>query len=220
MKDQFDTLATSSEGTFSERGSKFLAFAYPVNDEADCQPILQSLRKGHPKARHFCTALRLGTDGSLERSNDDGEPSGTAGKPILGQLIKHDLTQVFVVVVRYFGGTKLGVPGLIEAYRSATAEAILHARIVTRQVLRKAELTMPFERYATLHGYFMQHQVPVLEESFGTAARLSIGLPWTGAADLLTGHLHKYSQLDFPDAEGYAAALGLGLEWDPEAVIV
>jgi len=111
------TLKSLSEGYYMERGSKFHAYAFPVQTEDEVHSILQALKKEHPKARHFCSALRLYPDASLERSNDDGEPSGSAGRPILGQLVKHDLTNVFVVVVRYFGGTKLGIPGLIEAYQ-------------------------------------------------------------------------------------------------------
>ena len=130
MQDHYHTLAAPATGYFMNSGSKFYAYAYPLTSETAASDVLSQLKKDHPKARHFCTAIRLHADGSLSRSADDGEPSGSAGKPILGQLIKYGLTNVFVVVVRYFGGTKLGIPGLIEAYKTSTEEALRQASIV------------------------------------------------------------------------------------------
>ncbi len=126
MTDQnkYTTIAASGTGDFRDRGSKFLAYAYPVSSAADVKEKLQALKKEHPKAVHHCYAYRLGTDGTQYRANDDGEPSGSAGKPILGQIDSMGLTNVLVVVVRYFGGTLLGVPGLINAYKSATAQSL------------------------------------------------------------------------------------------------
>ena len=120
-----------------ERGSKFMAYAFPVSSEEESQHYLQSIIKNHPKARHFCSAMRLFPDASLERSSDDGEPSGSAGKPILGQLVKNNLTNVYLVVVRYFGGTKLGIPGLIEAYKTSAANAIAAGVILEKTVYTK-----------------------------------------------------------------------------------
>ncbi|MEO6132349.1 MAG: YigZ family protein, partial [Saprospiraceae bacterium] len=108
MPDQYLTLEGPSEGYYMDRGSKFLAFAFPAESEVAIAAILDKKRKEHPKASHFCSAFRLNAEASLERSNDDGEPSGSAGKPILGQLTKNNLTNVLIVVVRYFGGSKLG----------------------------------------------------------------------------------------------------------------
>ena len=116
-----------------DRGSKFLAYASPVANESEANLFLQKIKKDHPKARHYCSALRLNPDASLERINDDGEPSGSAGRPIMGQLIKHKLTNAMIIVVRYFGGTKLGVPGLIEAYKTSAANAINGATIVIKK---------------------------------------------------------------------------------------
>lgn len=134
--DSFLTLAAPSTGEFKDRGSKFLAYAYPVNTEEAAIEYVESLRKEHFKARHHCFAWRLGLDGQRFRANDDGEPSGTAGRPILGQVDAAGLTDVVVIVVRYFGGTLLGTSGLIQAYRESTAEALRQA-IVVEKIIRE-----------------------------------------------------------------------------------
>ena len=129
-EDSYLTIAAPAEASSRERSSKFLAYAYPVQQEEQIREILDGLRKKYYDATHHCYAWRLGPGGAAFRANDDGEPSGTAGKPILGQLLSNNLTDCLIVVVRYFGGTKLGVPGLIAAYRESAAEAIAAARIV------------------------------------------------------------------------------------------
>lgn len=134
MKDTYNTIIAPTEGVFKEKGSRFLSYLYPVNDEEEIREILQKLKKEHYNARHHCYAWRLGKEDIRFRANDDGEPSSTAGKPILGQLVSHDLTQVLLVVVRYFGGILLGTSGLINAYREASADAIRHAAVETRLV--------------------------------------------------------------------------------------
>jgi uncharacterized YigZ family protein len=132
--DTYRTIEKPSEGIFRDRGSKFLSFAYPVNNETELKHNLTQLRSGHPKANHHCWAMRLTPDRSIFRLNDDGEPSGTAGRPILNTLLSHDITNLAVVVVRYFGGTLLGVPGLINAYKMATEEALNTAVIIQKTV--------------------------------------------------------------------------------------
>ncbi len=144
--DTYRTIVTPVEGFFRDRGSKFLAFAYPIRQEEDTKPYLIALRELHPKAVHHCYAYRLGLDRSHFRANDDGEPSGTAGKPILNTLYAHDFTNILVVVVRYFGGTLLGVPGLINAYKTATEEALKEAEIVTKHVKDVYRLVYPYEQ--------------------------------------------------------------------------
>ncbi len=121
---KYTTIAALSTGDFRDRGSKFLAYSYPISSVADVKERLNVLKKEHPKAVHHCYAYRIGTDGTQYRANDDGEPSGSAGKPILGQIDSLGLTNVLVVVVRYFGGSLLGVPGLINAYKTATAQSL------------------------------------------------------------------------------------------------
>ncbi len=123
-KDSYLTLSAPSQGEFKDRGSKFIAYAFPIENELDWPFYLEQIKKEHPKARHHCFAYRLGLDGNQFRANDDGEPSGTAGRPILGQIDSFGLTNVFVVVVRYFGGTLLGTSGLIQAYKTSTQYAL------------------------------------------------------------------------------------------------
>ena len=112
--DEYKTIQAPSEGIYKEKGSKFTAYAYPVEIEEEIKPLIDSLKKGFYDARHHCFAWQLGMDGMNFRANDDGEPSGTAGKPIHGQILSNELTNILIVVVRYFGGTKLGTSGLIQ----------------------------------------------------------------------------------------------------------
>lgn len=135
--DSFKTLASLSIGEFRDRGSKFIAYAYPLKFEKDWQFHLEEIKKEHPKARHHCWAYRFGNSAEIVRTYDDGEPSGTAGKPILGQIVSFGLTNVYVVVVRYFGGTLLGTSGLINAYKTSTYEALRKAQIVNRFITKQ-----------------------------------------------------------------------------------
>lgn len=134
FEDTYKTIKGPVEGLFKDRGSKFLAYAYPIEHENEVKPLVEYLKKEHFKAVHHCYAYRLGLDRSNFRVNDDGEPSGTAGRPILNTLLSQDITNILVVVVRYFGGTLLGVPGLINAYKSATVEALAVAEIYEKTV--------------------------------------------------------------------------------------
>ena len=132
ISDTYRSIEAPSRGVYKELGSKFLAFAYPVETEEAAKSILEEVRKEYFDARHHCYAWRLGLTGEPYRMNDDGEPSSTAGRPIHGQLLSNGLSDILVVVVRYFGGTKLGVPGLIRAYKTATQDAIANARIIEK----------------------------------------------------------------------------------------
>ena len=132
--DFYTTIEKSSTAEFKDRGSKFIAYAFPIETADDFKKQLQNLKKEHPKAVHHCFAYRIGTDGNNFRSSDDGEPSGTAGKPILGQIDSKELINVAVIVVRYWGGTLLGVPGLINAYKASAAMALQVTPIVQKQV--------------------------------------------------------------------------------------
>lgn len=134
MTDEYKTISGTSEGYYTEKRSKFLAFAHPVSTVDEVKDLLAGYRKKYYDARHVCYAYMLGTDRSDFRANDDGEPSSTAGKPILGQINSNELTDILIVVVRYYGGVNLGTSGLIVAYREAAADAISHAQIETRQV--------------------------------------------------------------------------------------
>ncbi|MFF5382727.1 IMPACT family protein [Pedobacter suwonensis] len=132
--DSYKTIENTSEGIFRDKGSKFIAYAYPIRGEDEVKPIIMNLRSANPKANHFCYAYRLTPNRSVFRVSDDGEPSGTAGKPILNCLLSEDLTNILIVVVRYFGGTLLGVPGLINAYKNASIEAIKASKVISKTV--------------------------------------------------------------------------------------
>jgi len=134
MLDEFKTIANTSEGFYSEKRSKFLAFALHVESVDEVKSLIDVYRKKYYDARHVCYAYMLGAGRAEFRANDDGEPSSTAGKPILGQINSNELTDILIVVVRYYGGVNLGTSGLIVAYREAAADAIAHAEVVTRQV--------------------------------------------------------------------------------------
>ena len=133
-KEFYFTIDKPSTAEFKDRGSKFIAFAFPIETTDDFKKQLQGLKKEHPKAVHYCFAYRIGTDGNNFRSADDGEPSGTAGKPILGQIDSKNITNVAVIVVRYWGGTLLGVPGLINAYKTVAALALQVTPIIEKQI--------------------------------------------------------------------------------------
>ncbi len=142
--DEYKTLASNSTGSFKDRGSKFFAFAFPVTSEDEIKQIQADLRKKYHDARHHCFAYRLGPEKLRYRANDDGEPSSSAGKPILGQLLSFDLTDVLIIVIRYFGGTLLGVPGLINAYRTSARDAIENGDIVIKTVRDKIRINFDY----------------------------------------------------------------------------
>jgi uncharacterized YigZ family protein len=143
MSDTYLTIQSSTEGLFKDKGSKFISFAIPVTNTDEIKEILKEYRKRFFDARHVCYAYILGHERNEFRANDDGEPSGTAGRPILGQINSRELTNVLVIVVRYFGGILLGTSGLINAYKEAAAEALNEAKIVEKIILQK--LTFEFE---------------------------------------------------------------------------
>lgn len=147
--DAYKTASKSSEGFFKDRGSKFFAYLFPAQSEKEVMAFLEQVKIAHPKARHLCYAYRLSPDGSLFRANDDGEPSGSAGKPILNVMLSAEITDCFIVVVRYFGGTLLGVSGLINAYKTAAEEAITTTNIIECTVDQTYEVRYDFD---DMHG--------------------------------------------------------------------
>ena len=201
-------------------GSKFLAYAYPISQESETNSVIQKLRKAHPKARHFCTALRMLPDGSLERSNDDGEPSGSAGKPILGQLIRNDLTNTFIVVVRYFGGTKLGIPGLIEAYKTSTANALSAVKVIERKVYSAIRINFSYEHSAPLLNEIRKKRIPIFKESYDDLPFIEVGFPKSTALTTAKIFLQDFTQMDFPAIEDYAEYLQVQIEMQPDDIIL
>ncbi len=142
--DTYKTIAAKSEGIYKEKGSKFIALAYPVATENEIKEIVAGLKKEYYDARHHCYAYILGPDKSAYRQNDDGEPSGTAGRPIYGQLLSKDVTNILLVVIRYFGGIKLGVSGLINAYKTAAKDALDHSTIVEKTIDEKYRISFDY----------------------------------------------------------------------------
>lgn len=129
-----------------EKGSKFIGFAFPVNDDAEFKESLEKVRSDHPKATHHCYAFRLGIEGENYRANDDGEPNGSAGLPIYNQLLANDVTNILVIVVRYYGGTKLGVSGLVKAYKDAAKLTLEEAEIITKNLESTIEISFDFQK--------------------------------------------------------------------------
>ncbi|WP_454802543.1 IMPACT family protein [Mucilaginibacter phyllosphaerae] len=162
--DTYKTIAQPTENIFRDRGSKFLAFAYPVTSDNDIKPIISKLKAEHPKANHHCWAIRLGIDRSVFRVNDDGEPSGTAGRPILNTLLSRNITNVLVVVVRYFGGTLLGVPGLINAYKTATEMALDVAQVVEKTVNDIYTITFEYLQMNDVMRIIKDEQLQILDQ--------------------------------------------------------
>ena len=172
--DTYKTINAPSEGRYKEKGSKFIAFAFPVSDEQQIKEINIRIKKEHHSARHHCFAWRLGADHHLFRVNDDGEPSGTAGRPILGQIQQSELTDILVVVVRYFGGVLLGTGGLINAYKQATAEAITAAAIVEKIVETTIDINFDYLAMNDLMSVIKELDLELKESHFDLSCRVKI----------------------------------------------
>jgi uncharacterized YigZ family protein len=170
------TIEQPSMAEFKDRGSKFLAYAYPAKDIDTCKKLLAQLKKEHGKAVHHCLAYRLGVDGSTFRVSDDGEPAGSAGRPILGQIDSKGLTNVFVVVVRYFGGTLLGIPGLINAYKTATALALQLSPIIKKPIEIPYELNFDYHQMNEVMMLVKHYNCSVVEQTAQLFIQLHIGI--------------------------------------------
>lgn len=163
--DQYKTLSKPSAGDiYKEKGSKFLGYAYPISSQEEVEKFLFLLKKDHPKARHWCYAWKLGVETPTFRHNDDGEPNNSAGKPIYGQILSFDLTNVLVVVVRYFGGTKLGVGGLVSAYKLAAKMALEKAVIVERTVDQNISLRFDYEYMDKVMRIIKENDLRILSQ--------------------------------------------------------
>lgn len=189
-EDSYLTLAEPAEALYKEKGSKFLAYAYPVSSEEHIRECLEALRKRYYDATHHCYAWRLGADGQNYRVNDDGEPSSTAGRPILGQLLSYGVTDVLVVVVRYFGGTKLGVSGLIAAYKESAAAVLSAAQIVERTVDVRFEVEFGYLVMNDVMRVVKEMRPEVLEQRFDNLCTMRLSIR-AGRADALRERLQK-----------------------------
>lgn len=174
---KYTTITAPSAGDFRDRGSKFLSYAYPVTTPEDVKKHLQILKKEHPKAVHHCYAYRIGTDGTQYRANDDGEPSGSAGKPILGQIDSLGLTNVLVVVVRYFGGTLLGVPGLINAYKTATQLALEQAPTTQKWIEQQYGISFDYPVMGEVLYLIKQAEATIYKQDLQLFCVIQAGIP-------------------------------------------
>ena len=171
-KDFYKTIEKESNGYFKDKGSKFYSYAFPIQKEEDVKKFISGLKKEHHSARHYCYAWRLGTENIRHRANDDGEPSSTAGKPILGQLQSFEVTNILVVVVRYFGGTLLGVSGLINAYRSATSDVLNKSVIVEKRIEKQYKLSFSYNELNEVMNIIKQENYTVISTDFQEDCRL------------------------------------------------
>lgn len=185
MTDQYRTITHQmGEGFYSEKRSKFLAFAHHVTNENEVKELLQAYKKKYYDARHCCYAYMLGADRSVFRANDDGEPSSTAGKPILGQINAHELTDILIVVVRYFGGTKLGTSGLIVAYRTAAAAAIENAQIETKYVEDIINYSFTYPLLNEVMRVVKELEPRIVSQTFDNTCHISLAIRKSQAAEL------------------------------------
>lgn len=179
MKDAFSYLTINQESVaeFSDRGSRFIAYAFPVSSVEECKTFLQTLKKKHPKAVHHCFAYRLGLDGNQFRVSDDGEPSGSAGRPIMGQIDSQGLTDTLVIVVRYFGGTLLGVPGLINAYKTAAALALQVVPVLQKPIEDIYELEFDYTLINEVMTIIKRYPCTVYKQDVQLFCHFKIGIP-------------------------------------------
>ena len=175
--DHYFTINKSSTEEFKDRGSKFIAYAFPIEDVGAFKSHLQSLKKEHPKAVHHCFAYRLGIHGDNFRVSDDGEPSGTAGKPILGQIDSKKLTDTAVIVVRYFGGTLLGVPGLINAYKTSTSLVLQTIPVIQKQIEQVFSLQFDYTRLNDVMQIIKQYNCTIIEQEMQLFSSIRLGIP-------------------------------------------
>ncbi len=183
MKDSYLTISAAAEAIYKIKSSKFLCYAYPISSEEEIAPLLEALRKKYYDATHHCYAWRLGFDRS--RANDDGEPSSTAGKPILGQLLSREVTNSLIVVVRYFGGTKLGVSGLIEAYRDSAAAVLDEAEIIEQTVDVRLKLAFSYISMNGVMKVIKEMQPNIEEQEFDNLCTMTLTIRSSKSEELI-----------------------------------
>lgn len=175
--DFYQTIDQGGTAEFKDRGSKFLAYTYGIKSSAECKEHLKKIKKAHPKAAHHCFAYRIGYSGNLFRSADDGEPSGSAGKPILGQIDSLGLTDTLVIVVRYFGGTLLGIPGLIHAYRTAAILALQCSHIIQRPIEISYQFQCNYTEINEVMRVLKKFQCTILKTEMNLFCQIEAGIP-------------------------------------------
>lgn len=182
----YKTIDKPGVAEYKDRGSKFIAHAYPICDADDFKKYLRQLKKEHPKAAHHCFAYRIGTDGNVFRVSDDGEPSGTAGHPILGQIDSREVTNIVIIVIRYFGGTLLGVPGLINAYKTVAGFALQVTPIISRQIEARYVLDFDYNQMNALLLVLNQYNCSIIAKEMQLFCTLTAGIPVGRLAEVLS----------------------------------
>lgn len=198
ISDKYKTLESEAISIFRDKGSKFIAYGYPLADEAEVKIIVDKLRKEHHSARHWCFAWRLGIDGKRYRANDDGEPSGSAGRPILGQLLSYEVTDILVVVVRYFGGTLLGVPGLINAYKSSTSMVLEEGNIVERTIQSIIKIKFDYIVMNSVMKIIKDHNLKMVDSLYDNLCTITLSVDLS-KSDLVRSYLEKVESLVFEE---------------------
>jgi uncharacterized YigZ family protein len=194
--DTYLTIKAFSQGLYKERGSRFIALAYPVTTQEEIKKILDNVRKEHHSARHHCFAWMLGQERQAFRVNDDGEPSGSAGKPILGQINSFELTNILIVVVRYFGGKLLGVSGLINAYRSAAEEALRGSEIIEQYIQDYYDLIFPYSSINDVMKVIKDEDINHSKQKFEIECRLTINFR-SSARERILNNLSRINGLKY-----------------------
>ena len=185
MTDQYKTIAIPSEGTYKAKGSKFKCFAIPVFSEEEFKEHLARIKKQNPDSGHYCYGFRIGADNKLYRYSDDGEPSSTAGKPIFGQIQSFELSNIMIVVTRYFGGTKLGVGGLITAYRAAAKEAIENATIINRTVDNVYEIQFGYNIMSEVMNLIKKQELEVISQTLEETGTIQFRIRQSEAENIM-----------------------------------
>jgi uncharacterized YigZ family protein len=198
--DSYFTIKSDSEGIYKEKGSRFHAYAFPVREVEEIKPIIEKIRKLNHEARHHCFAYMIGRDRDIWRINDDGEPSGSAGKPILGQINSSGLTNILIVVSRYFGGTLLGISGLINAYRSAAASAIQNAVVIECTLQEFFDITYPYVSMNDVMKILKEENISLYDQSFDLECRIRVSFRASSSERILARFLRiedlKYDYIE------------------------
>ena len=200
MDDLFKTIAAPSEGTYTEKRSKFLAFAFPISTVEEVKELVDAYAKKYYDARHVCYAYMLGHERLVFRANDNGEPSGTAGKPILGQINSNELTDILIIVVRYFGGVKLGTSGLIQAYKAAAAESIAAATVVERTVDEQVTIAFEYTLMNQVMRVVKEEEPAILAQTFDNDCQMTLSIR-ASLMPRLRQRLEKVDGLRFAEEE-------------------
>ncbi len=191
MSDKYKTIAQKAEGYFTDRKSKFYSFAFPVKSESEVKQILKDLQKKYHDARHIVYAFVLGPEGKVFRASDAGEPAGSSGPPVLRAIQSYGLTDVMVAVVRYFGGKKLGIPGLINAYGQAALDALQNAKIVEKRVVKRFKISCDYNQVSQIFSLFDQFEAELVEQQYDDKCNIIVHVPADSAQRFLSALKQK-----------------------------